>query len=116
MSRWLTLSQAATLAGCSRKTLYRYMQRGLLAYRKEANNRRYVTEQDIHSLFDLCHNGTVQDSSTHDTRTIARRLEKIEQSVDEQKRLIMDMIALYHPSTLQDVARKHCAGRSTDAT
>lgn len=107
MNDWITLSQAATLAGCSRKTLYRYMNRNLLTYRREANNRRYVLQRDILSLFEtrqtVASTLAESDSPSH----LERRLDALKQMLDQQNILLVRMIELYQPKTLQELALKH---------
>jgi len=44
---WVTLSEAQALLGVSRKTVYRYMDRKLLSYKKAANGRRYLSKDSI---------------------------------------------------------------------
>ena len=44
---WLTLSEAHALLGVSRKALYRYMEKQYIPYKKAANGRRYIKQQDL---------------------------------------------------------------------
>lgn len=107
MNDWLTLSQAATLAGCSRKTLYRYMNRNLLAYRREANNRRYVLQRDILSLFETRQTVTSTPAESDSSSRVEHRLDALMQVLNQQNVLLLRMIELYQPKTLQELAKKH---------
>lgn len=107
MDHWLTLSQAATLVGCSRKTLYRYMNRGLLAYRRAANNRRYVLERDILSLFVMRQVVTANPNANDPSPRLEQALGELVQIVERQNALLVRMIELYQPKTLRELAKKH---------
>lgn len=107
MNDWLTLSQAATLAGCSRKTLYRYMNRNLLTYRREANNRRYVLQRDILSLFETRQTVTLTSAERDSSSRVEHRLDALTQMLNQQNVLLLRMIELYQPKTLQELAKKH---------
>lgn len=107
MDEWLTLSQAARLVGCSRKTLYRYMTRSLLAYRREADNRRYVKRADVLTLFETRQDTTSQWDTANCCTGIAQALEGMTRTMEAHNDLIMRMIQLYQPRTLSDLAKKH---------
>lgn len=107
MDEWLTLSQAANLVGCSRKTLYRYMARRLLAYRREADNRRYVKRADVLTLFETRRDKMSQRDTADCCTGIAQALERMTCTLDAHNDLIMRMIQLYQPRTLSDLAKKH---------
>lgn len=107
MDEWLTLSQAAQLAGCSRKTLYRYMARRLLAYRREADNRRYVKRAEVLALFETRRGKASHWDTAHCCTGIAQALEGMTRTLDAHNDLIMRMIQLYQPRTLSDLAKKH---------
>ena len=107
MDEWLTLTQAAKLVGCSRKTLYRYMARRLLAYRREADNRRYVKRADVLSLFETRRDKMSQWGNADCCTGIAQVLEGMTRVLEAHNDLIMRMIQLYQPRTLSDLAKKH---------
>ena len=102
--QWLTLTQAAEYAQCSRKTLYRYMNKGILTYNKKINNRRYVKQSDIDSLFiqektAISHN---LDKSLLDT------LHELHMEIQQQKILLKKVIELYTAHNFDDLIKKHC--------
>ena len=104
---WLNLNEAAALAGCSRKTLYRYMTKKRLAYRKEENNRRYVQRQDIETLFPQYRHK--QHKAPHlraDYKELVSLLEKLSTEIETQSILLERMVALYQPKTLAELVTK----------
>ncbi len=104
----LNLNEAAELADCSRKTLYRYMAKGPLAYRKAANNRRYVRRQDIETLFPKHqHRLNKSRSLLADLGSVVSVLETLTAGIKKQQALIERMIALYQPKSFAELANKH---------
>jgi len=106
-NHWLNLTEAADLAKCSRKTLYRYMTRGVLEYRKEANNRRYVQRHAIETLFPIYRTQKTDGSQTKaDCSMLTSSLEILSEEVATQSELLKRMIALYKPKTLGELVSK----------
>jgi hypothetical protein len=104
---WINLNEAAELAGCSRKTLYRYMAKNQLAYRKAENNRRYVQRHDIETLFPEYrqpHNES--PSFLADLTKLVSLLERISAEVESQSILLERMVALYQPKSLAELMAK----------
>jgi len=104
---WINLSEAAELAGCSRKTLYRYMTKKQLEYRKEENNRRYVQQGDIEKLFPKYQRQ--QHKGPHlraDLSELVSLLEKLSTEIETQSILLERMVALYQPKTLAELVAK----------
>lgn len=104
---WLNLNEAAGLAGCSRKTLYRYMAKKQLVYRKEENNRRYVQQHDIEKLFPR-HRQQQQESQPlrADLKELVSLLERMSSDIEAQSTLLERMITLYQPKTLAELIAK----------
>jgi DNA-binding transcriptional MerR regulator len=104
---WLNLNEAAQLAGCSRKTLYRIMAKGALAYRKETNNRRYVRRQDIETLFAVCRTPHGRRPQTRTELAIVMRMvEQLSADLGKHSEVLERMIALYQPKSLGDLVNK----------
>jgi len=104
---WLNLKEAADLAGCSRKTLYRYMAKKRLAYRKEENNRRYVQRQDIEALFPRYRHQQQEGSPLRaDLSELVSLLQRLSVEIEKQSALLERMVALYQPKTLAELATK----------
>lgn len=104
---WLNLSEAAELAGCSRKTLYRYMAKGVLAYRKDPNNRRYVQQSDIEKLFPQYRHQQKEGLPLRaDLSKLVSLLEKLSAEIEAQSILLERMVTLYQPKTLAELATK----------
>jgi DNA-binding transcriptional MerR regulator len=104
---WLNLSEAADLAGCSRKTLYRYMEKKRLAYSKEENNRRYVQQCDIEKLFPRHqHQQHKGQRLRADLTELFSLLERLSTEIETQSNLLERMVALYQPKTLAELVTK----------
>lgn len=104
---WLNLSEAAEIAGCSRKTLYRYMAKKTLAFRKEENNRRYVQQSEIEMLFPKYRYRQEEGPLPRaDLSELVSLLEKLSTEIEAQRILLERMIALYQPKTLSELATK----------
>lgn len=87
---------------CSRKTLYRYMNKGLLPYRRAVNNRRYISETDIKSIKFPQHGAILNGE-------LNQRLLLLEERVYEQQEQIEILISLYKPKSFSELARKYLA-------
>ncbi|WP_341326846.1 helix-turn-helix domain-containing protein [Methylotuvimicrobium sp. KM2] len=107
-SIWVTLSEALALLGVSRKTLYRYMDRGLLSYRKAANGHRYLSKDEI-DAFLASHpaNANIQsDAQTQDYSALIKQLSELNNKIDRQNQLLEIMIELYKPETMHELMVK----------
>lgn len=101
------MNEAAELAGCSRKTLYRYMAKNQLAYHKAENNRRYVQRHDIETLFPEYRQQQKETPSfLADLTKLVSLLERLSNDIEAQSILLEQMIALYQPKTLSELAAK----------
>ncbi len=105
---WVTLSEAQALLGVSRKTIYRYMDRKLLSYRKAANGRRYLSKDEIATFLashpvptDIQNNPNTQDYSA-----LIHHLNKLSEKIDRQNQLLEIMIELYKPETMHELVVK----------
>ena len=105
-NHWLNLTEAADLAGCSRKTLYRYMAKNRLVYRKEENNRRYVQRQDIEKLFPRFRQQKERSPLRADLSELVSLLETLNTEIQVQSNLLEQMISLYQPKTLAELVNK----------
>jgi len=109
---WLTLSEAQALLGVSRKTLYRYMDRKLLTYRKAANGRRYIEEEQINTFIDQQMATTLlpKDNTKPDNLDVSKQLAILNTKVERQNQLLETMIELYKPESMHEllVKLKHC--------
>ena len=104
---WINLNEAAELAGCSRKTLYRYMGKNQLAYHKAENNRRYVQRHDIEILFpEYRQQQNESPPYLADLTKLVSLLERLSTEIETQSALLERMIALYQPKTLAELATK----------
>ena len=105
----LTIKQAARMAGCSTKTLYRLMNRGVLTYQRGTNERRYIDPEALRMHFTL--NG---DGGSDDTKPpcpdLAEEMAQLTKAIERQSLLIECMIALYQPKTLKELATKKNRG------
>ena len=107
-SIWVTLSEAQALLGVSRKTLYRYMDRKLLSYKKAANGRRYLAKNEI-DTFLATHSAppTFQNPSCNqDYSALISRLNALSDKIDRQNQLLEIMIELYKPEAMHDLVVK----------
>jgi len=104
---WINLVEAAELAGCSRKTLYRYMTKNHLRYRKAENNRRYVQRQTIEALFPP-HQRKSQTSlpKRADLEMLVSVIESLSTEIKTQSALLEKMVALYQPKTFAELLTK----------
>lgn len=104
---WINLSEAAELARCSRKTLYRYMAKNCLIYRKAENNRRYVQRQEIEDLFpEYQHQSQESSPKRADLKMLVSLIEKLSTEIENQSALLEKMVALYQPKTLAELMVK----------
>jgi hypothetical protein len=99
----LTLQEAAVLARCTTKTLYRYMDRGQLAFHRGPDNRRYVEASAVRALFPV----TPPSGAARTVGELAALLHEIKGAVDRQSALLEQAIALYQPKTLAALRAKH---------
>lgn len=100
---YLYVKEAARLAGCSTKTLYRRMKRGELAYTTGEDQRRLIRAVDAMAVAtaNRLANGTQTNS------LIDERLMRIEQKIDELLSMQEKLLALYQPRSLATLASKH---------
>ena len=106
--KWVTLSEAQALLGVSRKTLYRYMDRKLLSYRKAANGRRYLSKDEI-DTFLASHpvpTNIQNNPNTQDYSSLIRHLNALSDKIDRQNQLLEIMIELYKPETMRELMLK----------
>lgn len=105
----LTIKQAARMAGCSTKTLYRLMNRGALAYQRGINDRRYIDPEALRIHFNL---DGVEVSCDVKARSsdLAYKIEQLTTAIERQSQLLERMIALYQPKTLKELATKQSSG------
>ena len=112
-TNWLTLQEAATVVGCSVKTLYRRMNQGQLGYTRDADGRRYIAESSLCEQF-LASTRPTKPGYGPTTEELIGRLEELESRVNAQAELLEELIRLYAPQSLADVAWKHSAARKDD--
>lgn len=100
---YLYVHEAAQLAGCSTKTLYRRMKTESLAYKTSEEQRRLIRAVDAMAvtMANRALSGTQQNSPTDE------RLKRIEQRLDELFALQEKLLALYPPRSLATLANKH---------
>lgn len=100
---YLYVKDAARLAGCSTKTLYRRMKRGELAYKTGEDQRRLIRAVDAMAVTTAnpiaC--GIQQNPLTDEC------LKRIEQKLDALVILQEKLLALYQPRSLASLASKH---------
>jgi len=111
-TNWLTLSEAQALLGVSRKTLYRYMDRKLLSYRKAANGRRYIKEDHLNAFIEqqMATTPLPKDNTKQDNSEVSKQLTILNTKVERQNQLLETMIELYKPESMHEllVKLKHC--------
>lgn len=100
---YLYVKDAARLAGCSTKTLYRRMKRRELAYTTGENQRRLIRAVDAMAVATA--NRVTGGAQT--TPLIDERLRRIEQKLDQLFVLQEKLLALYQPRSLATLASKH---------
>ncbi len=127
-NNWLTLSEAQALLGVSRKTLYRYMDKNQLQYKKAANSRRYITEQTLLNFIEqqLIRPGQIKPTAEAsnkqnqpqkhpqqnynkvetDYSVLITNIEKLSRQIDKQNKLLEVMIELYKPQNMHDILLK----------
>jgi len=104
---WINLTEAAELAGCSRKSLYRYMAKDQLAYHKAENNRRYVQRHEIENLFPKYRQqGNTPPPLRADLVKLVSLIESLSAEIKSQSALLERMVALYQPKTLAELVTK----------
>lgn len=109
----LTLDEAAALASCSTKTLYRAMAKGQLPFVRGASNRRLVRLADIQALFP--YRATERARTLEgDLHWLHKQFGDICRRLDEQHALLTKAIALYQPKTWEALAKKHRGPHSAD--
>ena len=101
----LTIKQAARVAGCSTKTLYRLMNRGVLAYQRGTNDRRYIDPEALRMHFNL-DGEEVSCGSKGQGGDLSEKIGELITAIDRQSQLLECMIALYQPKTLNELATK----------
>ena len=101
----MNLKDAADLAGCSRKTLYRYMAKKRLMYHKAENNRRYVQRHEIEDLFPR-HQQQKHLPLLAESTKLVSLIEGLRTEIEAQSALIEKMIGLYQPKTLAELMSK----------
>ena len=101
----MTMRESAEWAMCSRKTLYRYMSKGLLPYQLGRNQRRYIHRKDLEELFIIRRNKA--DSQYH--QYIVTLIGEMRVGLHQQRNLIERMLALYRPKSLAELTLKHRA-------
>lgn len=108
----LTIKQAARMAGCSAKTLYRLMNRGALAYQRGTNERRYIDPEALRMHFDLDGKEISGDSKAQ-SNELAEKVAQLITAIERQSQLLERMIALYQPKTLKELADKRASSCKT---
>ncbi len=108
-TQWITVQEAAALAGCSTKTLYRYMAKGLVQYRKAANNRRYLRTNEVLSAIEK------GDSDIgRELDDLRKTMVQLQTAFQQQSHLIEQMIRLHHPQSFRAMLQKHRAKRPAE--
>ena len=107
-TNWLTLGEAQALLGVSRKTLYRYMDRKLLEYRKAANGRRYLSEEQVNTFIgqQMATVTASKSNAKQDNAEISKQLIILSTKVERQNQLLETMIKLYKPENMHDLLLK----------
>ena len=105
----LTIKQAARMAGCSTKTLYRLMNRGALVYQRGTNDRRYIDPEALRMHFNL-DGKEISCSSKEQGGDLSEKIGELITAIDRQSQLLERMIALYQPKTLNELATKQASG------
>jgi len=128
-TNWLTLSEAQALLGVSRKTLYRYMDKKQLQYKKSTNGRRYIELQTLQNFIEQYLIRTAQTKSTAQTQSkqtpiqkcpqqqnlqtappdypaFATKIEQLTQQIEKQNNLLVTLIKLYQPQNMHDILVK----------
>lgn len=101
--QYLYVQDAARLAGCSTKTLYRRMNRGDLAYTTGEDQRRLIRALDVIALVDP---KDTQDAANRDPLML-ERLERIEQKLNHLLCMQEKLLSLYEPQSMATLADKH---------
>jgi len=114
-TNWLTLSEAQALLGVSRKTLYRYMGKKQLQYKKSTNGRRYIEIQVLQTFIEKHLIRTAEIKSTvQQSFQIAQleypgltiKIEQLTQQIEKQNNLLETLIKLYQPQNMHDILVK----------
>ena len=97
---WLTMSQAATLLKCSKKTLYRRMATNSLDYKLGENNRRYISAKCVKNLSANCQQLTTNNNVNvnFDALLAALQLQQLE--------ILRDLIVFLQPHEVKDISLK----------
>ena len=99
---YLYVQEAAKIAGCSAKTLYRRMNDGQLPYKTGKNHRRLIRKMDALSVSTNISVDADPKQPLND-----ERLKRIEQKLDELFALQERLLALYRPGSLSALVSKH---------
>lgn len=102
-SSWLTMQEAAQWAACSRKTLYRYMSRGVVKYQISSNGRRYLEFDSLRLAFE---HQKKRFSEATDISDLNSRIEQLHNDISELHQSVERMIELYHPNSIAELNRK----------
>lgn len=97
---WLTMSQAATLLKCSKKTLYRRMATHSLDYTLGENNRRYISAKSVKNLSTNCQQVITNNNVNvkFDAQLAALQLQQLE--------MLRDLIVFLRPHEVKDISLK----------
>jgi len=128
-TNWLTLSEAQALLGVSRKTLYRYMDKKQLQYKKSTNGRRYIDVRALQTFIEQHLIRTAKTKSTAQTQrkqdpiqkypqqqnlqiaqpdypALTTKIEQLTQQIEKQNNLFETFIKLYQPQNMHDILVK----------
>jgi DNA-binding transcriptional MerR regulator len=109
----VTIKQAARIAGCSTKTLYRLMNRGALPYQQGENGRRHIDPEELRVHFKLEH-GEPRHYGMPGSSTMEVKIDYLLKAIEHQSLLLERMISLYQPKTLKELATKQSSIHQSD--
>lgn len=97
------VQEAARLADCSTKTLYRHMKHGKLDYKISEDQRRLIRAVDAMAVA----TNHRRANGAQPNPLPERRLARIEQKLDEVLTVQRKLLELYQPKSLATLASKH---------
>ncbi|MAM00101.1 helix-turn-helix domain-containing protein [Hydrocarboniclastica marina] len=100
----LSLQEAATLVGRTTKTLYRWMDKGLLSYLLSEAGRRLIDQSE---LLKVATRSTGARARSRDNNAIIiKMLIDLEGRLERQEALMIGLVELYQPGSIDALNRK----------
>ena len=102
---YLYVQEAAQLAGCSTKTLYRRMRDGSLPYEVGDNGRRMIERTRLMQL--LSRDKVSRPVPSHQNlQYLTREVEALRVQIARQQDLLLELVELYRPDSPKALRQK----------